>query len=112
MKMQLRSLYIAISAVVVLILAALWFTRHPAAGQNGSSFPSGPKYIFIFLADGAGIPHMEITRQYNRVIYNEGLVITDKIMKEGTLGLMTTHAADSRSEEHTSELQSRGHLVC
>ena len=99
MKMQRRSLYIAISAVVVLILAGLWFTRHPAAGQNGSSFPSGPKYIFIFLADGAGIPHMEITRQYNRLIYNEGLVITDKIMKEGTLGLMTTHAADSLSTD-------------
>jgi len=48
MKMQLRSLYIAISAVVVLILAALWFTDILQAGQNGSSFPSGPKYIFIF----------------------------------------------------------------
>jgi alkaline phosphatase len=42
---------------------------------------------------------MEITRQYSRVIHNAGLVITDKIMKEGTLGLMTTHAADALSTD-------------
>ena len=39
--------------------------------------------FFFFLADGAGITHMEITRQYNRVVHNEGLIIADKIMKEG-----------------------------
>jgi alkaline phosphatase len=54
-----------------------------------------PKYVFVFLADGAGITHMEITRQYNRIVHNADLVISDKIMAEGTLGLMTTHAADS-----------------
>jgi alkaline phosphatase len=54
-----------------------------------------PKYVFVFLADGAGIAHMEITRQYNRIVHNAGLVISDKIMAQGTLGLMTTHAADS-----------------
>lgn len=54
-----------------------------------------PKYVFVFLADGAGIAHMEITRQYNRVVHNTGLLIADKIMAEGTLGLMTTHAANS-----------------
>jgi alkaline phosphatase len=70
-----------------------------AAGQSPSSKSAVPKYIFIFLADGAGIPHMEITRQYNRLIHNEGLVVTDKIIKEGTLGLITTHAADSLSTD-------------
>ena len=42
---------------------------------------------------------MEITRQYNRVVHNEGLIIADRIMKEGTLGLVTTDAADSLSTD-------------
>ena len=42
---------------------------------------------------------MEITRQYNRQIHNEGMVITDKIMKQGTLGLLTTQAGDFLSTD-------------
>ena len=42
---------------------------------------------------------MEITRQYNRVVHNEGLIIADRIMKEGALGLVTTDAADSLSTD-------------
>ncbi len=53
-----------------------------------------PKFVFIFLADGAGITHLEITRMYNQLVYNRGLTITDKIFAEGSLGLMTTHSAD------------------
>jgi len=71
-----------------------WLLRPIPAAQSAA-----PKYIFLFLADGGGIPHIEITRQYNRLIHNEGLVITDKIIKEGVLGLMTTHAADSLSTD-------------
>jgi alkaline phosphatase len=53
-----------------------------------------PKFIFIFLADGAGITHLEITRMFSQLVYNEGLNITDKIFTEGSFGLMTTHSAD------------------
>ncbi len=35
----------------------------------------------------------------SRQIHNEGLVIVDKIMKEGSVGVMTTHAADSLSTD-------------
>ena len=70
-------------------------TVKSALAQPQTATGRAPKYIFLFLADGAGIAHMEITRQYNRVIYNTGLVISDKIMAEGTVGLMTTHAANS-----------------
>jgi alkaline phosphatase len=66
-----------------------------ALAQSQAAAERAPKYVFVFLADGAGIAHMEITRQYNRVIHNTGLLIADKIMAEGILGLMTTHAADS-----------------
>jgi len=81
-------------AAIFFALTIHWLLRPIPAAQTAA-----PKYIFLFLADGGGIPHMEITRQYNRLIHNEGLVITDKIIKEGALGLMTTHAADSLSTD-------------
>ena len=56
---------------------------------------STPKYIFFFLADGTGLSHLEITRRYSRLIHGEGFTITDKIMREGVTGLITTHNADS-----------------
>ncbi len=43
--------------------------------------------------------HLEIARQYSRQIHNEGFVIVDKIIKEGTVGVMTTHAADALSTD-------------
>src|SRR5690606_15292207 len=49
--------------------------------------------------DGGGIAHLETTRQYNRQVHNEGMVISDKIMAEGNVGLMTTHAANSLSTD-------------
>ena len=51
---------------------------------------------------------MEITRQYNRLIHDEGLVITDKIIKEGVLGLMTTHAADYLSTDSAAAATALG----
>ncbi|HET8564083.1 MAG TPA: alkaline phosphatase [Candidatus Binatia bacterium] len=86
-------------ATVALVVTSFWVLGLPTASQNGAATPATPKYIFLFLADGAGIPHMEITRLYNRHIHQEGLVVSDKIIKEGTLGLMTTHAADSLSTD-------------
>jgi len=85
--------------LTLLILAPQWITDTPRAAQRQVNSTAAPKYIFLFLADGAGITHMEITRQYNRVVHNEGLAIADRIMKEGTLGLLTTDAADSLSTD-------------
>jgi alkaline phosphatase len=67
-----------------------------ASTQSG---PTTPKYIFLFLADGAGIAHLEIARQYRREVLGEPMVITDTIMKEGRVGLMTTHAANFLSTD-------------
>lgn len=90
---------------IVLLLAAFftlapeWIADRPRAAQPEANSSTTPRYIFFFLADGGGITHMEITRQYNRVVHNEGLIIADRIMKEGTLGLVTTDAADSLSTD-------------
>jgi len=72
------------------------------AGNIEPSQSRNPKYIFIFLADGAGINHLEITRMYNQHIHHAGFNITDRIFKEGSLGLITTHSADSLTSDSTA----------
>jgi alkaline phosphatase len=83
------------AAIVLLVLG---YPRSLAIGQtvNGSAIP---KYVFMFLSDGGGMAHLEIARQYRKHIHNEGMVIVDKIMKEGSVGVITTHAADSLSSD-------------
>jgi len=81
--------------VTVVTLAGYLSVRSMAPGLGVAAQSHAPKYIFIFLADGAGIAGMEITRMYSRVVHNEGLNIPDKIIKQGSLGLITVHPADS-----------------
>ena len=81
--------------VMIVALGSYLFVRSPWLGLGDAAQSQTPKYIFIFLADGAGITHMEMARMYSRVVHNEGLNIPDKIMKQGSIGLITTHAADS-----------------
>ncbi len=81
-----------------IVLLVLGYPRSLAIGQavNGSALP---KYVFMFLADGGGMSHLEIARQYRKHIHNEGMVIVDKIIKGGSVGVMTTHAANSLSTD-------------
>src|SRR3989338_4188718 len=81
-------------AVVAALSGRLLIAVFNAAPSEAAQ-PAAPKYVFIFLADGAGVTHMEITRLFNQHVHKEGLVISDKIMKEGFVGLLTTHAANS-----------------
>jgi alkaline phosphatase len=85
----------AFLAIPIVALASYFLPTFPLLKQSEAAQSLVPKYIFIFLADGAGIPHMEIARMYSRHIHKEGLIIPDKIMKEGSVGFLTTHAADS-----------------
>ncbi|HEX9445614.1 MAG TPA: alkaline phosphatase, partial [Candidatus Binatia bacterium] len=83
--------------IFLLAAGALGFyllERLPEPALDAAAEPEA-KYIFFFLSDGGGVTDMEIARIYSRVVLGEGLVVPDKIMKEGTLGLITTHAADS-----------------
>ena len=80
----------------LMIVVVYWLVEKSRAGQSQAA---SPKYVFLFLADGGGLAHLEIARQYSREIHDQGMVISDKIMKEGSLGLMTTHAANSLSTD-------------
>jgi len=86
----------AAPALGVLLIPAL---IHQGSGAVAVRNGSGPKYVFLLMADGGGIPQMEITRMFNRVVNNEGFTITDKIIKEGSVGLVTTHPADLLSTD-------------
>jgi alkaline phosphatase len=99
MRKSFHIKFVLFLSVVVITCAAFWFLSSPLLSQTPSAASRTPKYVFLFLADGAGITHMEIARQYSRQIHNEGFVIVDKIIKEGTVGVMTTHAADSLSTD-------------
>jgi alkaline phosphatase len=71
----------------------------PLSSQISRVTNGAPKHVFLFLVDGGGPTHLEIARQYRQHINNEGMVIIDKIMKEGSVGVMTTHAANSLSTD-------------
>jgi alkaline phosphatase len=82
----------------LLMIGVLFWPSDLTMAQPRLSTTS-PKYVFLFLSDGGGMAHLEIARQYRRYILNEDFVIVDKIMKEGSVGVMTTHAADSLSTD-------------
>jgi alkaline phosphatase len=90
-----RKLLLCLQAVIVSYV----LLSSPSLSQTNRNANGAPKYVFLFFTDGAGMAQLEITRQYSRQIHNEGMVIVDKIMKEGSIGVMTTHAADSLSTD-------------
>jgi len=94
----LRVIHLALLAYAVTLLSVLGAAGSPAYAQGGNG-AIVPKYVFLFLADGAGMAQLEIARQYRKSIHDEGMVIVDKIMQEGSVGVMTTHAADSLSTD-------------
>lgn len=94
----LRRPNLVLRLALLLIVGALFWPSDLTVAQ--SRWPATtPKYVFLFLSDGGGMAHLEIARQYRRQILNEDFVIVDKIMKEGSVGVMTTHAADSLSTD-------------
>ena len=98
MHKRVRQLLVAYTCKILILLSPTLLAAPTASGQP-SAEPSVPKYVFLFLSDGGGMAHLEISRQYNRQIYNEGFIIVDKIIKEGSIGVMTTHAADALSTD-------------
>ncbi len=83
-------------ALEVIILVAAVLLVIPIRGEAMEApLSQKPKYIFIFLADGAGVNHLEAARLYNRRMHQEDFSIVDRIFSQGTLGLMTTHSVES-----------------
>jgi alkaline phosphatase len=94
--LRCRILNRILGVLVLFLFVAPAPTISPAQIESD---PAIPKYVFMFLADGAGMAHLEIARQYSMQIYNQDFTLVDKVMKEGHLGVMTTHAANSLSTD-------------
>ncbi|HUP94897.1 MAG TPA: alkaline phosphatase [Burkholderiales bacterium] len=54
-----------------------------------------PKNIIILFGDGAAATQWELGRYTSRALRNRSYAVTDVVFKEGTIGLLTTHSADS-----------------
>jgi alkaline phosphatase len=54
-----------------------------------------PKNIIILFGDGAAATQWELGRYTSHVLRNRPYVITDVVFRAGTLGLLSTHSADS-----------------
>lgn len=72
---------------IALFLSVAWFV---AVAQG-----AGPKYVIVLFADGTSLSQIELGRMYNRYIYHEGFTITDKIFREGVLGVLSTQSANA-----------------
>ena len=54
-----------------------------------------PKNIIILFADGAASTQWELGRYSSRALRNRPFAVTDVVFKDGVLGLLSTHSADS-----------------
>src|SRR5271166_5189841 len=79
-----------------------------AAAVNAQNFPAKPVRVIVPFPAGGGL---DITaRAFGQKLaeyWGQTVVIDNRPGASGMIGAETV-----RSEEHTSELQSRGHLVC
>jgi len=54
---------------------------------------AAPKNIIILFADGAAPTQWELGRYASRVLRNQPFAVTDRVFRDGTLGLLSTHPA-------------------
>ena len=54
---------------------------------------AAPKNIIIMFADGAAPTQWELGRYSSRLLRNQPFVVTDRVFREGTLGLLSTAPA-------------------
>ena len=93
--------------LVALLLAACAGT--PLQGPPVSA----PKNIIILFADGAAPTQWEFGKYTARHLRNEGFAVTDKVFREGTLGLLSTHPLNSFVTDSAAgaSAMSTGHKV-
>lgn len=76
----------------LLVLAGCASVPGVAVGPASSG---QPKNIIILFADGVASTQFEMARYAARHLRNQPFTITDTVFKEGTLGLLTSHAHEA-----------------
>ena len=77
-------------ALVLIVLLAGCAVSPSGDGQAGT-----PKNIIIMFADGTAPTQLEFGKYTARHLRNEGFAVTDIMLREGTLGLLSTHPANA-----------------
>src|SRR5690625_1101600 len=105
-------LSISYMAFVPVILVILFHPLYAALGASIGAIIFGD----LLLGDFSGLGEVEGFLQITLAMYIAGLLVRDPANKKQiTIAVLVGVAIDQllgRSEEHTSELQSRSHLVC
>jgi alkaline phosphatase len=76
---------------VFALLGACAQVREPAHSNAGTA----PKNIIILFGDGAAATQWELGRYTSHALRNRPYAVTDVVFKQGTLGMLTTHSANS-----------------
>lgn len=82
----------ALAAVFAVL--ALVFAGFPSFGVPTAAAQT-PKNIIIMFADGAALTQLEFGRYSSEHLRKQSFVVTDIVFKQGVLGLLTTHSANS-----------------
>src|SRR5690625_6210550 len=70
------------------------------------------EFVEEFIGKHRLIESRPTLRTVEQIMNREPIAITKNQTLSEAIKIMKEKRVDSRSEEHTSELQSRGHLVC
>jgi alkaline phosphatase len=81
---------LAASAGILLVLAT-----YALAGVSPAIAAQPPKNIIIMFADGAALTQWEFGRYSSERLRKQPFAVTDVVFKQGVLGLLTTHSANS-----------------
>src|SRR5690554_7293883 len=96
-----------IVALVVIVAAVFWWQRTPLTDSN--------PYVFAVVDEEGKPTDMKYTVPDDKDILtqeNSEQILYGKRLLNETKRLLPDNVGAARSEEHTSELQSRPHLVC
>ena len=69
-------LRLLITLVIIAAILGGYLFVNSSPSPTEAAQPPVPKYIFIFLADGAGITHLGTARMYSWHNHDEGLMIS------------------------------------
>jgi alkaline phosphatase len=83
----------ALACVAAAALLLLGGCAHHPHGHPAQQ--SAPKNVIILFGDGAAATQWELGRYTSRELRNRPFAVTDVVFRKGTLGLLTTHSADS-----------------
>ncbi|MDB5865602.1 MAG: hypothetical protein JWO70_3408 [Betaproteobacteria bacterium] len=89
-----RAAFAVLAVVALALLGACSHSMH-AQRHHDAHHAAVPKNIIILFGDGAASTQWELGRYTSRELRNRPFAVTDVVLKQGTLGLLTTYSADS-----------------